>query len=439
MAGGDEYWGDIASAYESSKGAQTVQERLASQGGTPVRDRPYPPWPLWDQGEEQALLDVLHSGQWGALGGETVRRFEQQFATLQGAQHCVAVTNGTAALRIAYRALGVGLGDEVIVPPYTFIATASAALEVGAFPIFADIDPRTYLLDPAAVEAAITPRTKVIVPVHVAGCPAELEAFRALAAKHQLRLLEDAAQAHGAAWQGQPVGAVGDLGTFSFQASKNLTGGEGGALVTNDVQVAEVVWSLHNVGRIRRGAWYQHERLGGNERITAFQAALLLAQMRRLPEQMAQREASAAYLDRELARIEGIRPLWRDPRVTSHAHHLYIFSYNAGAFEGLPRDSFVAALRAEGIPCSAGYTPLHRQAAIRTTVTALAHALGRSDPLPEVSLPESERASEEGVWLPQNLLLGTQEDMQDVVAAIEKVQRATRAGARQAGTGVLRA
>ena len=219
----------------------------------------------------------------GELSGDIVSRFEQTFAALQDARHCVAVTNGTAALRVALRALGVGLGDEVIVPPYSFIATASAALEIGALPVFADIDPRTWMLDPEQAAAAITPRTKAIVPVHVGGCPADLDALRAVASTHGLALLEDAAQAHGAAWR-PGGGSDWRSRTFSFQASKNLNSGEGGGITTNDDRLAEIVWSLHNVGRVRTGAWYQHELLGGNERLTAFQAALLLAQAERLPE-----------------------------------------------------------------------------------------------------------------------------------------------------------
>jgi dTDP-4-amino-4,6-dideoxygalactose transaminase len=400
-----------------------VAETLACQGGAPVRSRPYPAWPVWDEREERALLEVLRSGRWGELDGGTVALFEERFAAFQEARFCIAVTNGTAALRVAFRALGLGPGDEVIVPPYTFIATASAALEVGALPIFADIDPETYLLDPAAAEAAITPRTRAVVPVHVAGCPGDMDAFRALAARHDLRLVEDAAQAHGASWNGQGVGALGDLGTFSFQASKNLTAGEGGAVVTDDEELAEVVWSLHNVGRVRTGAWYWHELLGSNERLTAFQAALLLAQMERLPEQMARREAAAAYLNRALAAIEGLRPLWRDPRVTAHAHHLYIFRYDAEAFGGLERDAFVRALRAEGIPCSSGYTPLNTAPALREAVARLRPLLGRDDDPLAVRVPRADRACAEGIWLPQYVLLGSEEDLHDIVRAIHKVQR----------------
>ena len=402
-----------------------MQQRLAIDGGEPVRQRPFPAWPVWDEREERALLDVLRSGRWGEIDGTAVERFQTRFAALQDARHCVVVANGTAALRVAFRALGVGIGDEVIVPPYTFIATASAALEVGAIPIFADIDPDTYLLDPAAAEAAITPRTRAIVPVHVAGCPADMDALGEVAARHGLYLLEDAAQAHGAAWRGQGVGALGNLGTFSFQASKNLNAGEGGALVTNDGDLAELIWSLHNVGRVRDGAWYRHEILAGNERLTEFQAALLLAQLERLPEQMARREAAATYLDRELAAIEGIRPLRRDPRVTVHAHHLYILRYDAAAFGGLKRDQLVRALKAEGIPCSTGYTPLSDSPAIRREVEHLLALLGRRDRAPAVVIPNAERACREAIWLPQYVLLGDEEDMADIVAAVRKIQRHT--------------
>ncbi len=411
-----------------ARGVFSVGEMLARDGGTPVRERPFPAWPVWDEREERALLEALRSGHWGEIDGSMVERFQERFAALQGARSCTAVTNGTAALRIAFRALGVNPGDEVIVPPYTFIATASAALEVGAVPIFADVDPETYLLDPAAAEAAITPRTRAVVPVHIAGCPADMDAFRALAARHGLKLLEDAAQAPGAAWNGQGAGTLGHLGTFSFQASKNLNSGEGGAIVTDDAETAELVWSLHNVGRRRDGAWYHHELLGGNERMTEFQAALLLAQMERLPAQMARREAAASYLDRALAQIEGIRPLRRDPRVTAHAHHIYIFRYDARAFGGLTRDAFVQALNAEGIPCSAGYPALGAAPAIRRELARLWPLLGRDDDPLDVDVPCADRASAEGVWLPQSLLLAPDDDLADVVRAVQKVQRL--AGAR---------
>ncbi len=406
-----------------AEASMSTNEQLACEGGTPVRTRPFPSWPVWDSHDEDALLDVLRSGRWGEIDGNVVGRFEARFAEFQQAKHCVAVVNGTAALRIAYRALGIGYGDEVIVTPYTFIATASAALEVGAIPVFADIDPSTYLLDPASVEDAITPRTRAIVPVHVAGCPPDMDGIRALAGRHGLRVVEDAAQAPGATWNGQGVGSLGDLGTFSFQASKNLNSGEGGAIVTNDPELAERVWSLHNVGRTRTGAWYHHELLGGNDRLTEFQAALLITQMDRLPEQMACRERAASYLDTALADIEGIKPMVRQPQVTAHAHHIYMFRYDAQAFGGLSREAFVRALVAEGIPCSAGYSLISDEIAIKTETARLCAALGRDLPAQTASLTEARRACVEGVWFSQRLLLAEQSELSDIVEAIHKVQR----------------
>lgn len=204
-----------------------MAERLALHGGTPVRTEPFPRWPVWGEEEEKALLEVLHSGQWG-IGGEKTTQFEEAFARFQNARYGISVTNGTAALEIALRAAGVGPGDEVIIPPYTFVATATACLALGALPVFADIDPETYLLSPTAAEARITERTKAIIAVHIGGCPADMDAFPELARRHGLKLIEDAAQAHAAAWRGRRVGAIGDMGAFSFQSSKNLSAGEGG-------------------------------------------------------------------------------------------------------------------------------------------------------------------------------------------------------------------
>jgi dTDP-4-amino-4,6-dideoxygalactose transaminase len=398
-------------------------ERLACDGGTPLRTRPFPCWPVWDTQDEDALLQVLRSGRWGEIDSDVVGRFETRFATFQLARHCVAVVNGTAALRIAYRALGIGYGDEVIVTPYTFIATASAALEVGAIPVFADINPDTYLLDPAAVEEAITPRTRAIVPVHVSGCPADMDGILELAGRHGLRVVEDAAQAPGAMWNGQGVGSLGDLGTFSFQASKNLNAGEGGAIVTNDYDLAERVWSLHNVGRTRTGAWYHHELLGGNDRLSAFHAALLITQLDRLPQQSARREAAAQYLDTALASIEGIKPMVQQPQVTAHAHHIYMFRYSSQAFSGMSRDAFVRALVAEGVPCSAGYSMISDELAIQTEVARVCTELGRPQPAQTAPLTAARRACAEGVWLPQRLLLAGEGELQDVVEAVRKIQR----------------
>lgn len=403
--------------------------KLAVDGGQPVRNRAFPAWPVFGEEEERALSDALRSGVWG-IGGERVAELEARFAALQDSRHATCVVNGTAALELALKAAGVGIGDEVIVPPYTFVATATAPLLLGAIPVFADLDPETYMLDPGAVEEAITERTRAVVAVHLAGCPADLDALGAIARRHGLKLVEDAAQAHGAAWKGRRVGAIGDLGCFSFQSSKNLCAGEGGAVLTDDDGLAEIVWSLHNTGRVRGGAWYHHELLGWNYRMTQFQAALLLAQMKRLPEQIARREESGQYLADRLRDVSGIRPLARDRRVTTHAWHIFVFRYSPAAFGGMTRDRFVEALAAEGVPCSTGYVPLHHAPAVKTETARLLASLGRSSAPawtdPSRHLPVAERAGyAEGVWLPQYVLLGERADLDDVVEAVAKIQRAS--------------
>lgn len=397
--------------------------KLAVDGGTPVRARPFPAWPVFGDAEEQALLEALRSGKWG-LGGAATAEFEAAWASFQGAKHAVAVASGTSALELSLRAVGVELGDEVILPAYTFVATATAVLSRGAVPVFADVDAETYLLDPRSAEASVTERTRAIIAVHVAGCPADLDGLRAVARRHRVALVEDAAQAHGAAWRGRRVGAIGDVGSFSFQSSKNLNCGEGGAVVTDDDELAEVVWALHNVGR-RRSA---EPIFGSNARMTEFQAALLNAQLRKLPTEMARREASARYLSKQLASIPGIQPARVDDRVTEHAWHLFMFGYDATEFGGLPRAEFLRALQAEGIPCTAGYAPLHLAAPVQEETTRLLHTLGRARTPSEghspAHLPVVERVGRESIWLYQYMLLGDESDMDDVVEAVAKVRRA---------------
>jgi dTDP-4-amino-4,6-dideoxygalactose transaminase len=307
----------------------------------------------------------------------------------------------------------------VITTPYTFIATASAVLAVGAKPVFVDVEPDSLTIDPGEIESAVTERTKALVPVHIAGRPADMDGVLEVARRHGLRVLEDAAQAWGASWRGEPVGALGDLGTFSFQASKNITAGEGGIVVTNDPVLAELTWSIHNVGRIREGAWYQHERLGSNLRMTEWQGAILLAQLERLPELTRLRDRNARYLAEGLSQVEGLAPLPDDPRVTSHARHLFITRYDPGAFGGRSRDDFVTAWRAEGITaCSSGYVPLNRSPAIE-------HAL--SERFGVHSLPAytvAEQAAASAVWLFQYALLGDESDMDSIIEAAAKIQRA---------------
>ena len=409
----------------------SVNSKLAIDGGVPTRRAAFPKWPVFDEHEERLLLEVLHSGEWGALKGSKTAEFQARFAAYQEARFGICVPNGTLALELALKALGVRHGDEVITTPYTFVATANAAIAIGAVPVFADIDLDSYNLDPAEVEKVVTPRTRVILPVHMGGRPADMDALGAIATRYNLRILEDACQAWGSEWQGRRVGAIGDLGTFSFQSSKNITAGEGGAIVTNDEALAETCWSLHNVGRVKGGLWYHHEIVGWNLRITEWQSAVLLAQLERLDEQTERREANARYLIEGLSQVPGISPLQGDTRITRQSRHVFIMRYDPAAFGGRSRDQFIEALASEGIdPIAPGYVPLNRVPGIRRAMSengeAAAHGLSNSaDGLPELpACPRAEWASRNTVWLYQYALLGDRADMDDIVAAAAKIQRA---------------
>ncbi|NLO82858.1 MAG: DegT/DnrJ/EryC1/StrS family aminotransferase [Clostridiales bacterium] len=389
---------------------------LAVNGGTPVRTKPFTEWPIFGKSDEDALINVLRSGAWGRVsGGKKNEELEERFAQYHDAKYGVTCVNGTVALEIALKAMGIGEGDEVIVPAYTFIATASAAVMVGAIPKFVDIDPNTYNIDPSKIEEAITPNTKAIIPVHIGGCPANMDGILAVAKKYGLMVLEDAAQAVGAEWRGKKVGAIGEIGTFSFQASKNLNAGEGGIIITNDPKLADMAWSLMNVGRVKSGGWYDHPILGWNYRMTEFQAALVLSQMERLEEQMRLREENADYLSKGLHQIGGVEPLVPDEGVSRHAYHLYIFRYCKDEFGGIPKEKFLAALQAEGIPASSGYLPLYRFPALVDSREKAGYD--------KLYLPVTEKACyEEGVWLLHNVLLGSKADMDDIVNAVAKIK-----------------
>ncbi|HYA22384.1 MAG TPA: DegT/DnrJ/EryC1/StrS family aminotransferase, partial [Thermoproteota archaeon] len=308
---------------------------LAIRGGKPLRKKPFPSWPIFGKLEEKALVEVLRSGKWG-IGGEKNVEFSQAFAKWLGVKRVVTCTNGTAAIEIALRAVGVKPADEVIVPSYTFVATASSVLSIGAVPIFADIEPATYMIDPDSVEAAITPKTKAVIPVHIGGGPADLDRIMKIAREHGLRVIEDAAQAHGAEWNGRRIGGDGDMAIWSFQSSKNLTSGEGGALSTNNEEMGEDAWSIMNCGRRKDRQWYEHFILGSNFRMTEFQAAILLKQLAKVEGQMKIRDKNASYLAKRMKEVEGVTPLESYPQTTRHAHHLFIMRYDSHSFGGVP-------------------------------------------------------------------------------------------------------
>jgi dTDP-4-amino-4,6-dideoxygalactose transaminase len=395
--------------------------KLALRGGKPVRKTPFPAWPLPGSEERRAMLAVLSSRKWG-IGGKEIERLERRFARLHSAAYGVAVMNGTVALEVALKAGRVGDGDEVILPSYTFAATATAVLNVNAIPVFVDIDADTYCIDPQSVRAALSPRTKAIIPVHLAGHPADMDALTNIASERDLFLIEDACQAHFAEWAGQRVGSIGHIGAFSFQSSKNVTSGEGGIVLTKDEDLAERCWSYHNCGRSPKGEWYHHPRLGGNYRMTQFQAALLLAQLTRARTQHQTRQRSARYLTSKLIGLSGISPLKVDARVTSHAYHLFVIRYDKVQYAGLERSALLNALNAEGIPAVRGYVPLYREGFLsEAREFTLRHRAYAERDYSGVDCPNTERACNEAIWLPQNVLLGAREDLDDVVRAFQKV------------------
>lgn len=402
----------------------SISDRLALLGGKPVCDFSWPSWPIHDETEERALLGVLRSGKWWY--GEKVRQFEQAFASFQGAAHGVSCTNGTTAIEMGLRGLGVLPGDEVIVPPYTFVASASAVITVGAIPVFADIDPQTLCMDPEDVKRKITSRSRAIIVVHVGGRIADMQRINQLASAHGLAVLEDAAHAWGSQWDGRGAGTLGRCGTFSFQVSKNITAGEGGMLVTNDEELAKLCRSFSHCGRVEGAAWYDHPNLGSNLRLTEFQAAILLAQLGRLEQQILRRQRSASLLDEALADVPGIRLLSAAPRMTRRSYHMYIFRLDEQRL-GIPRSRFLEALQAEGVPASEGwYRPLYRNAVFANAHVGPPHPIrsplaGMGVDYRQVHCPVCEQVCRDAVWIPQNVLLGDEVQIRLLAEAICKV------------------
>ena len=391
---------------------ENTNEQLALLGGRPALTEEPPAWPYFDQSDRDALNEVLESRVWGGYH-QKVAELERRFAAFHGAEYGVALANGTVSLEIALEAAGVRPGDEVIVPPVTFVASATSILRVGAVPVFVDLDPQTLNIHPERVAEAISERTRAVVAVHFAGHPVDLDALTQLCEQKGLTLIEDCAHAHGAEWQGRRVGGFGRFGSFSFQASKNMTAGEGGILVTNDPELAERARSISNQGRRTGGAWYEHVRLGTNARLSGFQAALLLNQLGRLPREVETRMGRAARLRAGLAEIGGLVPTPEtlDPRVTAHGYHLFSMRYDERAFGGLSRDRFVEALQAEGAPATTGYPyPLYHNELFK----GHRHVVK--------PCPVAEEICGSWVWLPHNALLAREEWVDGALAAVRKIR-----------------
>jgi len=404
--------------------------KLAINGGPKVIDRQLgKDWPIFGDIERENLMEVLESGRWWRGSGPSdtskVTQFEEQFAAFQDAQFGVAITNGTQAIECALKAIGIRPGDEVIVPAATFVASATACILVNAIPIVVDIDPGNYQISPAAVEAAIGERTVGIMPVHYGGYPADMDALRAIADRHGLWIIEDSAHAHGSTWNGRGCGSIGDIGCFSLQMGKTLTAGEGGICLTNDEDLAAMLYSFHHIGRFEGRPFYEHHLVASNLRMTEWQAAVLLGGLSRLAEQAETRDANARYLEDGLRAIEGVSPIERDPWVTRWNFYFYHFKFHSEAFGGITRDRFMEALNAEGLSCGLGHLHPIQHNPLFTERNWGPACFGDNEPPDYAGMPtpECERIhKEEGVSLTHRLFLGGTDDMDLMLEAIQKIR-----------------
>ncbi|MBO4367920.1 MAG: DegT/DnrJ/EryC1/StrS family aminotransferase [Clostridia bacterium] len=375
----------------------------------------FPAWPQYDEKEEQALLDTLDEGQWGTLG-KRVLEFSDKFAKYIGVKKVICVNTGTQALELLLRACGIGRGDEVIVPPYTFVATVYAIAWVGAMPVFADVDVNTGCLDPISVQQCITERTKAILAVHVAGRTCDMDALSAIAHNAGIYLLEDAAHAHGSEWKGRKAGSLADGAAFSFQSSKVLTGGEGGAIATNNEDIWARAWQYHNSGRAVKGGG----ELGGvvlmgtNGRMAEWEAAILLKQLDRLDAQCARRSEGAVIIDDTLRGTPGITLPPLDDRITAWSGFLYQFRWNGAT----PRSEFIKKLRERGLPCSAGYPALYNMGMLHDATFERSTGLKfTSEPV----CPNTEQLAKEAVWFKGSALLAERDILHRASAAIAEI------------------
>ncbi|MDD4490726.1 MAG: DegT/DnrJ/EryC1/StrS family aminotransferase [Paludibacter sp.] len=403
-------------------------------GGDPKGYRPgWPSWPVWkSDSDERRLLEVMRSGVWSR--NKLVDEFEHKWAQMIGSKRCLAVVNGTNALNTSLAQLGIGWGDEVLVSSYTFIASVSCILFSGAIPIFVDVDPETFQMDPDKIEEKITPNTKAIIPVHILGLPCDIERIMAIAKKHDLLVVEDSCQAWLAEVNGKKVGTFGNAGCYSFQNSKNMAIGEGGAIVSDDDEFMDRCYSYHNYGNPYGSTAGQISAgtvmIGTKLRITEYQAAIGLAQMERLKGQTELRNENAAYLKSRIQNIEGIVPYKLTPNVTKAAFHLFPFLYKTDDFKGLSREKFLKALNAEGVPCSGGYTELNKMPFLKNAFNSKFYQkfypkerLDYDKYAEENKCPMNEKLCNElAVWIPQNILLGSKSDMDYIANAIGKIR-----------------
>src|SRR5260370_6373152 len=381
--------------------------KLAILGGDPVRTEPFASGPRWLPSDAHRLQAVLESGHWGGfpVPSHYAAEFAERFAAMHGAKYALCLANGTIALVAALQAVGVRFGDEVIVPAYTWDGTASVVVYGGGVRGVGGVDSDTYCLSVDAVEQAITPRTRAIIPVHLAMRFVDMDRLMEVALKHDLRVIEDCAHAHGGQYNGRGAGSMGDVGCFSFQESKLMTAGEGGMVITSNLRYFEHLQSQVNCGRASITDQYKQRVLGSNYRITELQAALLIGQLEMLPDLGDRRARSAATLSKALSCIDGVRPLPPQPAVTRGTHYCYVFQYR-GEETGVSRDMFAAALDAEGIPCDGRFYEAVYRSDLFYASPEISPQLRDVD-YSKTHCPVSERAAyHESVWIPQFVLLG---------------------------------
>jgi len=404
-----------------------MAQTLAIHGGEAAVKESIPDWPIFGEEERQALLASFDSGQW--FRGDRVASFEEKFARFQHARFGVATASGTTALEAALTSVGLQPGDEVILPSYTFMASAAAILKVNAVPVFCDVRENTFNMDLDSVEGLISERTRAILPVHFAGLPVDMDRLLSIADQHQLPVVEDAAHAWGSCWRGKGVGAWGSAGAFSFQMSKNLTAGEGGICLTDHEERANQMRGYANCNRGLDDPWYGRFVMGSNLRMTELQAAILGAMLDRLEKQVMIRERNGAILDHGLEEIEGIHPLERDPRCDRRSYHLYMARFDSEGFEGVDRERVFQALQAEGVPVYGGYQePLYRMPLFQKMGEGPAFcpvACPFHGPMPNYAslcLPGVEKVCRQALWMRHNLLLGTERLMEQILVAFRKVR-----------------
>ena len=424
--------GGAALSWLSARRGPTVfaadSDKPALLGGTPVHKGGWLPWPQWREAWEPKMLEVYRSCKWFRGSGTHVTDFETAYAQLLGARKCLATASGTTALIVSLHVMGVDAGDEVITSPYTFIATYNSILTTKALPVFADTDPATLTMDPASIESRITDRTRAILPVHSFGMPCDMDPINAIAKKHKLAVIEDACQAWLAEYKGHKCGTIGDVGCFSFQESKHIPSGEGGAITSMSEELIDRCNAFHNCGRSigsfkGKGSFTR----GNNYRMMQPQAMLLLQQFEKLQKETAIRRETADYLTANLSKIPGITPV-RLPENSRAVWHLYAFRYDAAQFNRLSRDRFMEALSAEGVPCSSVYSEQYYDGLLDETIAsrgfkrlwseqrlrAYRESLG--------ALKGNKQVCDTTVAITQNMLLASRSDIDHIIAAIQKLR-----------------